>query len=132
MQDCLHWRDWIRRTNSGRISLMGMLSWLANTIDTRLTEEVYTVMDTAMDCDMVSYANGQPFMTQYCLGCHRAQSSNRQGAPLEVTLDSMDNIVMHLDSIRHEVRSETMPPSGGVAEDSIELVVEWLNCEGVQ
>ena len=96
-------------------------------------EEVYTVMDTAMDCDMVSYANvGGPFMTQYCLGCHGTHSSNRQGAPLEVTLDSMDNILNHLDTIRHEVRSETMPPSGGVTDESIELVVEWLNCEGDQ
>ena len=68
-------------------------------------EEVYTVMDTAMDCDMVSYANvGEPFMTQYCIGCHGMVSSNRQGAPLEVTLDSMDNILNHLDTIRHEVR----------------------------
>ena len=68
-------------------------------------------------------------MTQYCLGCHGAQSSNRQGAPPDVTLDSMDNILNHLDTIRDEVRSETMPPSGGVTEESIELVVKWLDCE---
>ena len=73
----------------GRISIDGnvVMIWLILSILGCETEEVYTVMDTAMDCDMVSYANvGEPFMTQYCLGCHGAHSSNRQGAPLEVTL----------------------------------------------
>ena len=94
-------------------------------------EEIYKVTDTAFDCDTVSYVNvGEPFMTQYCIGCHGLLSSNRQGAPTDVTLDSMDEILAHLDTIRDEIASETMPPSGGVTEDSIELVIQWLDCEG--
>ena len=95
-----------------------------------ISEEVYSIIDTAIDCDTVSYANvGEPFMTQYCIGCHGMVSSNRQGAPTDVTLDSMDNILLHLDTIRDELLLETMPPSGGVTEEGIELVVQWLNCE---
>ena len=94
------------------------------------SEEVYSVIDTAIDCDTVSYANvGEPFMTQYCIGCHGMVSSNRQGAPTDVTLDSMENILTHLESIRDELLLETMPPSGGVTEEGIELVVQWLECE---
>ena len=94
------------------------------------SEQLYSVRDTSFDCDAVSYANvGEPFMTQYCIGCHGIVSSNRQGAPTNVTLDSMENILTHLDTIRHELLLETMPPSGGVTEDGIELVIEWLNCE---
>ena len=94
------------------------------------SEEVYSLRDTAIDCNTVSYANvGEPFMTQYCIGCHGMVSSNRQGAPTDVTLDSKANILMHLDIIRSELLSETMPPSGGVTEEGIELVVQWLDCE---
>ena len=95
-----------------------------------ISEEVYSVIDTAIDCDTVSYANvGEPFVTQYCIGCHGMVSSNRQGAPTDVTLDSMANILIHLDTIRDELLLETMPPSGGVTEEGIELVVQWLDCE---
>ena len=68
-------------------------------------------------------------MTQYCIGCHGMLSSNRQGAPTDVTLDSMGNILDHLETIRSELIAETMPPSGGVSGEGIELVVQWLNCE---
>lgn len=98
-----------------------------------VTEEIYTVFDTGGDdlCESLSYFNiGEPFMTQYCIGCHGMVSSNRQGAPVNVTLDSMENIVEHIETIRAEILSETMPPSGGVTQDSIELIVQWLDCEG--
>lgn len=96
-----------------------------------VTEEVYTVSDTGDEvCESLSYANvGEPFMTQYCIGCHGMVSSNRQGAPIEVTLDSMDNIMEHVEDIRVEILTETMPPSGGVTDDSIALVIQWLDCE---
>lgn len=97
-----------------------------------VTEELYTVSDTSVEqvCDSLAYANvGEPFMTQYCIGCHGMVSSNRQGAPVDVTLDSMENIVAHIETIRAEILSETMPPSGGVTEESIALIVQWLDCE---
>ena len=97
------------------------------------TEEVYSVRDTAIDCNTVSYANvGKPFMTQYCIGCHGTMSSNRQGAPTDITLDSLENILTYLDIVRDELLSEEMPPSGGVTEESIELMVQWLECEGTR
>lgn len=95
-----------------------------------VSEEMYSISDTAFDCNTVSYENiGEPFMKQYCIGCHGIMSSNRQGAPIDVTLDSIDNILTHLDTIRDELISESMPPSGGITEDGIELVVQWLDCE---
>ena len=71
-------------------------------------------------------------MTQYCVGCHGMQSSNRQGAPTNITLDSMENISENLEQIRQEMVDETMPPSGGVAPETIDLVIQWLDCEVVR
>ncbi len=99
-----------------------------------VTEKFYSTEDTAMvemvDCSTVSYANvGEPFMVQYCLGCHAGYSSNRQGAPVDVTLDSLENIRLHIDQLRSEIESQTMPPSGGVEEGQLDLVLDWLDCE---
>ncbi len=99
-----------------------------------VTEEFYSIRDTAeLDCSAVSYANvGEPFMVQYCLGCHAGYSSNRQGAPVDVTLDSLENIRLHIDQVRIEVESQTMPPSGGVEEGQLALVLDWLDCEALR
>ena len=35
----------------------------------------------------------------------------------------------HVEDIRVEILTETMPPSGGVTDDSIALVIQWLDCE---
>ena len=95
------------------------------------TEEVYVIEDTAsVDCVSVSYANvGEPFMTQYCIGCHATMSSNRQGAPIDVTLDTLDNVMENIDTIHDEILLEEMPPSGGVTLGNIDLMLQWLNCE---
>ena len=108
------------------------MSWMLFWLFGCETEERYAVWDTAMteSCADLSYDNvGVPFMTQYCIGCHGLVSSNRQGAPVDVTLDSMDNILEHLDVIRAEILLETMPPSGGVTQEGIDVVVQWLDCE---
>lgn len=68
-------------------------------------------------------------MTQYCIGCHGMVSSNRQGAPVDITLDSMENISANLEIIRDELLLETMPPGGGVTDEGLELVVQWIDCE---
>ena len=97
-------------------------------------KEVVPIRDSALlDCSDISYANvGEPFMTQYCIGCHGMQSSNRHGAPNEVTLDSIENIQMHVEVVHAEVASGTMPPGGGVASESVELVLQWLDCEALR
>jgi uncharacterized membrane protein len=96
-----------------------------------VTEEFYSSKDTTeSECSTVSYANvGEAFMVQYCLGCHAAYSSNRQGAPVDVTLDSLEDIRLHIDQVRHEIESQTMPPSGGVEEEQLALILDWLDCE---
>ncbi len=115
------------------ISLLSML-WMVSLVFVGCeTEERYSLDDTAfaeVDCSSVSYANvGEPFMIQYCLGCHGGMSSNRQGAPTDVMLDNLDNILLHADTVREEILLETMPPSGGVNSDTIALFVAWLDCE---
>ena len=110
--------------------MMGsLLLWMLIGCD---TEEVYVLQDTAfVDCASLSYVNvGDPFMTQYCIGCHGAVSSNRQGAPIDVTLDTLDNIMENVALIHKEVSREEMPPSGGVTPENIELILHWLDCEG--
>lgn len=108
-----------------------LLNWLGLGC---VTEEVYVLVDTATsDCAAVSYTNvGEPFMTQYCIGCHGTMSANRQGAPNDVTLDSLENIEEHIEAIRGEIVLGDMPPSGGVTPENIELMVQWLDCEVTQ
>ena len=110
------------------IGLLLLLSWFGFGC---ATEEVYVLQDTAIvDCTSVSYANvGEPFMTQYCIGCHGTMSSNRQGAPIDVTLDTLGNIMENITLIHKEISLEEMPPSGGVTPENIDLVMQWLDCE---
>ena len=89
-------------------------------------------IDTASsECASLNYHNfGDAFMTQYCLGCHASESLNREGAPTTITLESLKNIQDNREAIIREIQEETMPPQGGVAEETRQLAEEWLNCLG--
>ena len=96
-------------------------------------KEVYRVVDTASQeedfCDAVQYANfGQDLMRQYCAGCHFPESENRHGAPSAITLDSFENIVLHLPLISEEMTAQRMPPQGGIDAQILEVALQWLDC----
>lgn len=89
-------------------------------------------IDTASsECASLNYHNfGDAFMTQYCLGCHAFESLNREGAPTFITLDTLENIQVFREAIIRTINEETMPPQGGVAEETRQIAEEWLNCLG--
>jgi uncharacterized membrane protein len=89
-------------------------------------------LDTQDDlCEVVHYNNfGEAFMVQNCLGCHHPESNNRQGAPQDVVLDNLDNIVQYNERIQIRIEEQTMPPQGGLSESNREMAILWLDCLG--
>ena len=89
-------------------------------------------VDTAeSECASLTYNNfGAAFISQYCLGCHASASNNREGAPVHITLETIENIEEHQSVILRELEEEAMPPQGGIDEDIRQTAIEWLNCLG--
>ena len=72
---------------------------------------------------------GLGFMTTYCRACHSAESSDRRGAPEGVDFDSQEDVLSWRDRIGVRVLDEqTMPVGGGIVEDDLILLNEFLAC----
>ncbi len=75
---------------------------------------------------------GIPFLLTHCNGCHggAVTGEERQGAPPEVTFDTMDQVRMQLDRIwvRSADGNDTMPPAGGPTDEERRMLGEWLAC----
>lgn len=75
---------------------------------------------------------GGPFMLTYCTGCHhtRLPADQRQGAPIEVNFDDLEDIRERADRIwgRAGDHNATMPPVGAAPEGERALLGEWLAC----
>lgn len=83
------------------------------------------------ECSSLNYNNfGAAFIAQYCLGCHGSESLNREGAPTDITLETIENIEEYQEAILREIEEEAMPPQGGVYEETRQTAIEWLNCMG--
>lgn len=81
------------------------------------------------ECSSLNYSNfAAAFMVQYCLGCHASSANNREGAPLDISLESIENIAEYQEAILREIAEETMPPQGGIAAETRQTAIEWLNC----
>ena len=89
-------------------------------------------LDTSeSECASLTYNNfGSAFISRYCLGCHASNSNNREGAPSNITLETIENIEEYHSIILQEIEEEEMPPQGGVDEDIRQAAVDWLNCIG--
>ena len=94
----------------------------------------YTERDTAAlpsepgcEVDWDAWANG--FFTTYCKSCHSMNSSNRYGAPESVNIDTVEDVRDWADRVRLRVlESETMPVGGGVPEDELLRLSDWMDC----
>ena len=86
--------------------------------------------DTQSDfCSAVQYHNfGASFMVQNCLGCHHPESTNRQGAPEDVALERLENIIEYKERIQIRIEDQSMPPQGGLKEEDRNMAIQWLDC----
>ncbi len=90
--------------------------------------------DRAFDCGTspLTYQTfGEPFMTSWCRGCHSAElyPTMRQDAPLDVNLDTLDEVRSRKQKIFElTVEAEMMPPRGGPSDEERELLRDWLKC----
>ena len=88
------------------------------------------------DCPTDSYLSyenvGQPFLANWCTGCHSAQLpvDMRQNAPMGVDFDTLAGTREHLDRIELLAAGDapTMPPVAGPDPDERALFAEWLAC----
>ncbi len=90
--------------------------------------------DVAYDCDSspLTYRTfGDPFIASWCRGCHSAElyPTMRQDAPLDVNLDTLDQVRRRGTKIRAlAADSAAMPPAGGPSDQERALLREWLAC----
>jgi uncharacterized membrane protein len=89
--------------------------------------------DESATCDQpdLTYDTfGEPFMTDWCTGCHSAQllPYMRQNAPLDVNFDTLDENRAQSEAISLTVSGATMPPEGGPSDDERQMLVQWLGC----
>lgn len=88
--------------------------------------------DACADAATLAWANyGDGFFTEYCQGCHASGAGERFGAPQDVVFDEEADVLDQFDVIRREVLDEqTMPPGGGVPDDELALLRQYLDCSG--
>ena len=90
-----------------------------------------TLNPICVDAPVVTWSSwGGGFVSQNCQSCHRSTSTDRHGAPPDVTFDSEADALSTADRIlaRSTGPEPTMPPSGGVSEDDRYLLEVWLTC----
>lgn len=103
--------------------------------DTETDEGPWNSLDErpCPDDSFLTHENfGGPFLLNYCTGCHHTgvPADLRQGAPLEINFDTLDDVRGHADRIwfRAADQNATMPPLGAPGEDERALLGEWLAC----
>jgi hypothetical protein len=85
------------------------------------------------DHSILTYENfGQAFMLTWCVSCHSSvlPAGERAGAPVGIDLDSLDAVRRLADRIwsRSADDNQTMPPLGGIDQETRFRLGEWLGC----
>ena len=96
-----------------------------------LSVEDSAVADHCNDATFLSWETfGDGFVTENCQACHASTSPNRNGAPESVSFDSYEQSISHGEQILAVVTSDnpTMPPEGGIDEQTRQQVYTWLTC----
>jgi uncharacterized membrane protein len=84
----------------------------------------------ACGADLTYETFGEPFMTDWCTGCHSdlLPPGMRQNAPTDINFDTLDEIRAQSQMISLTVQQATMPPEGGPSDAEREMLVQWLGC----
>jgi hypothetical protein len=95
--------------------------------------EATTSPDACVDGTPLTWANfGKPMFATWCVSCHAETISgaDRNGAPLGLNLEHLDQVLPHLDRIlaTSATNDWTMPPSGGMSARDRERLREWIEC----
>lgn len=91
---------------------------------------------SGVDCDREPPLTWDTFgagrMRDLCAGCHSSlyAGERRKGAPEGVDLDTLDGVVDWVDEVLvRTVDREDMPPGGGLTDDELAELEEWLVCD---
>lgn len=73
-------------------------------------------INPAIKCPKATYlvtftSDINQFVQSYCISCHSAGVSNRQGAPVSVNLDTYDGVKDYGEASRLDILSGRMPPN---------------------
>ena len=73
---------------------------------------------------------GAPLLARHCNGCHAANSADRRGAPLDVTLDTVDEVRALAGFVfDRAVDADSMPPGPeGPTREERAALGAWLAC----
>ena len=89
--------------------------------------------DTASICDddlPLTWDNwGDGFFASYCRSCHSESTKQRYGAPDSVDFDDVEDVQLWAERIHvRTIAEQTMPPGGGVLEEDLEFLSQYLQC----
>ncbi len=89
--------------------------------------EIRAPCDRDLQVTWDNWAGG--FVRTQCQGCHAATAPDRYGAPTTITFDSEAAAIALAEAIRRSVIDDrTMPPAGGITDDELYLLEQWLVC----
>jgi uncharacterized membrane protein len=71
----------------------------------------------------------KPILDTRCTGCHSStrQGADRNGAPIDVNLDTYGGAVASSDRANARIQGGSMPPSGGIPSDERALFQAWID-----
>ena len=88
-------------------------------------------LDSAEECDTAVTWEGwtEDFFTTYCDSCHSSRAADRHGAPESSVFDTEAQVLEQIARVRVRVlEEETMPLGGGVFDDDLVLLRQWVEC----
>jgi hypothetical protein len=130
-------RSWPRLGAAlGAGALTGFLAALA-ACGTDVTLENYDkppIIDPDVcETSYLTYGNfGEPFITNWCRGCHSSDlpANMRQMAPVAANFDDLTMVKSWGNKIAAKAGSNpaSMPPAGGPSDEERAMLREWIGC----
>ena len=100
--------------------------------DVLLGEEGTFTANCDRDPPLTYESFGKGYVGKWCTGCHSAyiRENQRNDAPLDVNLDTYEDVQRWADRIwARSVDTSGMPPGGGASEAETGALAEWLRCD---
>lgn len=90
-------------------------------------------VDDACESSVLTYQNfGEPFLLDWCRGCHSSGllEGMRQDAPMGTDFDDLELVRSYTSkmTLRAAGPMPTMPPAAGPSPEERALLGEWLAC----